>query len=122
MSAGTVKGKALLVITRREDCFEGFCWDISCFIQSCSGNEDARDWVKDEFGCVEYDTHPAPSPAYQMEIGETIRVSVVYVLDHWTDYWGEGSSRLEYTKWRVLRRQKPKERYISKAQRAKERT
>jgi hypothetical protein len=114
----TAKGKALLVITRREDTtFGGFRWDVTAFIQSCDGDRYARAWVEEEFGNVEWDSHPAPPQAYKMEVGETLRVSVVYFCNYWTDYWGEGDSSLEYEKVRVLRRQRPKIRYISKQKR-----
>jgi hypothetical protein len=113
-----VKGKALLVMTRLDDAFGHFRWDINAFIQSHNGNEYAPDFLNDEFSFVEWDVHPAPDPAYKMEVGETLRLSVVYEASYWTDYWGEGSSELIYHKARVLRRQKPKRRYISKKDRA----
>lgn len=101
------EGKALLVIERVES-YRGpeyFQFDVAAYIQSCSGDECARDAASEDFGLLGYDILPAPSAAYKLKIGDKVRVHVVYEFNYTRDYWGECDVGLVYRKERVLRRQ-----------------
>lgn len=99
-----IKGKALLVVTKRDSPYVPFSLDL--FIQSCSGNTDdhSRAAVEEAFYCAVTDTLPMPSPAYKMKDGDQMTFSVVYVVTFTTDYWGESYCELEYLKVRTLRK------------------
>lgn len=112
----SVTGKALLVITRLHEDGASAHYEVHAFIQSCSHADwSYRDAVIDEFQHCEWDLHPLPNAAYKLAQGETIRVAVVYDI-FWPRYsfYDDSNSDLTYRKTRVLRWQKPRERYISK--------
>lgn len=116
----TVTGKAILVITRLHEEGESAHYDVHAFLQSCSHVDwSYRDAVTDEFQHCEWDLHPLPNAAYKLAQGETIRVAVVYDI-WWPAYeWGrDDGAELGYRKTRVLRRQKPRDRYVSKEKRS----
>lgn len=112
-----VFGKALLVITRLHEEGESAHYEVSTNLQSCSLESwEGRDWVNEEFQHLEYDVHPLPPPAYRLVPGETIRVAVTYYISTFQSFDGECDSNLDYEKFRVLRRQKPRKvPYQSKA-------
>lgn len=99
-----IKGKALLVITRRES-DHGNSFDVGAYIQKCGGHWERRDVAQDNFQHLEYDVLPLPPQAYKLAVGETIRVHVVFVFTFHTYDDGECDVDLEYEKVRVLRRQ-----------------
>lgn len=112
----SVTGKALLVITRLHKDGASARYEVHAFIQSCSHVDwSYRDAVTDEFQHCEWDIHPLPNAAYRLMQGETARVAVTY--DIWWptyDFSRDDGADLSYRKTRVLRWQKPRERYISK--------
>jgi hypothetical protein len=112
-----IRGKALLVIERDADRCGEKRWIVLPYIQSCSGGGDARDCVEDDFQHLEYDTLPLPPQAYKLAVGETIRVSVTYEFTHHQSCEGDWDVDLDYGTIRVLRRQKPRKFYVSKARR-----
>lgn len=107
----TIKGKALLVITRLHEADRQPRYDVHAFIQSCSGSWEHRDAAQEEFQHLHYDVLPLPAPAYRLVPGETLRVHVVFEFSYSQDYYGEADVDLDYHKTRVLRRQKPHTRY-----------
>lgn len=113
----SVTGKALLVITRLHEKGESPHYEIDSFIQSCSHADwSYRDSVNEEFSLCEWDDQPLPNAAYRLEPGETVRVAVVY--DVWWPRYSfdrDDGADLSYRKARVLRRQKPRKFYRSKA-------
>lgn len=110
----SIFGKALLVITRTHADGESARYDVSTYIQSCTDGIYDRDAAQEEFQHLEYDVHPLPSAAYKLAWGDTIRVAVTFYIS-FHKYWdGECDSTLEYTKQRVLRRQKYRPRYQTK--------
>jgi hypothetical protein len=111
-------GRALMVITRLNEGDRDLHFDVHTFIQSCAGDQDTRDSVAEEFQCCEWDIHPLPPQAYKLAWGDTIRVAVRFDITWFSCGDGEYSSRLEYTKAVVRRRQPYRERYLSKAARA----
>lgn len=112
--SGTISGKALMVMTRLESNPGEHRWHSEVYIQACSGGWEHRDCAREDFWNVDFDTLPAPGPAYKMEVGETIRISVNFrfIYHHFSS--GEVDSDLEYSKVRVLRRQKAPKHYIGK--------
>lgn len=102
-----IKGKALVVITRLADQHNGgFHFDVYPFIQSCSGEHDQ---VYEEFSFMEYDVVPLPNQAYKLNVGDTLRVSVVYEI-HFPSYENRGDGCEMYLdKVRVRRVQRAKE-------------
>lgn len=116
----SISGKALLVITRLHEHGENAHFEVSAMIQKCAGSWERRDCAQEEFQHLEYDVLPLPPPAYRLEPGETIRVHVVFCFSYsrWEDDYSGGIEHdvdLSYDKFRVLRRQKPRVRYISKS-------
>lgn len=109
-----IKGKALLVLTRLNEDDADPRYEVTAFIQSCSGDEDSRDCAIEEFTHLEYDIHPVPGQARRLTPGETIRLSVVFEINYSRDYWGEWDSWLEFHKVRVRRRQKERVSYRGK--------
>lgn len=119
MSSNLASGKALLILQRVEH-YSGdpskFQFDVTAYVQT--GGHDS---INEEFDLITYDCLPAPSAAYKLKPYETVRVAVGYEFHYTQDYWGEHDVDLTYTKERVLRKQKaPRERYLSKAIRAKQ--
>ena len=110
----TIYGKALMVMTRLDTGPGKHCWHSEVYIQSCSGSLLHRDSAREELWNVDYDILPAPGPAYKMEIGETIRLSVNFLLTYHRYFDGEVDVDLEYPKVRVLRRQKAPKYYTGK--------
>lgn len=106
-----IKGKALLVITRRESDW-GNSFDVGAYIQKCAGHWERRDVAEENFQHLEYDVLPLPPQAYKLAVGETIRVHVVFVFSFHTSYEGECDVDLHYDKVRVLRRQVAPKRYV----------
>lgn len=105
-----LKGKALLVISRLEDASGGYHFDVHTFIQSCSSQSwDAHDCVQEEFNHMEYDVTPLPNQAYKLNVGDTLRVSVVYEIDFPSYENREDGADLYLTKVRVRRIQRTKE-------------
>ena len=98
-----IKGKALIVVERLDSKYVPF--DVSVHVQSCSEEEYS---VEDDFECLSTDTLPCPDAAYKLKVGEKVWVSVVYVIEHHVDYWGEWDTELYYTKQRVLKRRRIK--------------
>lgn len=107
-----LKGKALLVITRVSDSM----FDVHGFIQSCSTTSpEGVDAVQDEFQHMRYEIHPLPVDSRKIGLGETWRIAVTYECGwHHDEFLGEWDSELYFDKVRVLRRQKPRERYVTK--------
>lgn len=103
-----IKGKALVVITRLADQRNGgFHFDVHPFIQSC--NHPEHDQVYEEFSFMEYDVVPAPNQAYKLNVGDTLRVSVVYEI-HCPSYENrEDGCEMYLNKVRVRRVQRAKE-------------
>lgn len=116
----TTQGKALLVITRtNEDSARQPYFEVTPFIQKCEGDEAAKDWAYECFSLLDYGGLPAPDAAYRLRYGDTVRVYVVFRIDYWKGAWGydDDDVTLTYLKERVLRKQKFKPRYFSKADR-----
>jgi len=111
-----IKGKALLVLTRLHEHDEDPRYEVSSFIQSCSGDCDHRDAVNEEFQHLAYDVIPVPNQARRLQPGETMRIAVVYAISYYRYDDGEVDSDLEYSKARVLRHQKAINRYVRKSQ------
>lgn len=100
-----IKGKALLVIDRLQARNpKEFHWDIHVMVQSLSC-EDPGDEVNEMFGCMEYDIVRAPKSAYNMEVGDRLRVLVSFEIHYSCDYWGEHDAQLYLLRERVLRYQ-----------------
>lgn len=112
--SNSIWGKALLVITRLHS-DNGNHFDVHAFIQSSSGGWEHRDAAQEEFQHLEYDVLPLPNPAYRLKVGETMRIAVSYNFSYYRYYDGEVDVDLEYSKVRVRRHQRPKERYRSVA-------
>jgi len=110
---GTIKGKALLVITATGSKWVPF--DVCAFIQSCSGTPVHRYVAQEDFTLLETDTLSLPAAAYKLKTGETARIKVVFLFECITDYWGESDIHLDYLKERVLRKQKAPNRYRAKS-------
>lgn len=111
-----MKGKALLVITKRDS--RGLPFDVRCYIQSCSGNFEHRDCAQEDFQLLEADALPAPDAAYKLREGESVTVSVVFEFDYHRDaYTGEWDVELWYHKQRVLKRTRAPRHYVAKADR-----
>lgn len=112
MIVGLTTGKALLVITRMHSEIwpDRFTFEVTPYIQSCSGNEWAREAAKQDFTLLNYDILSAPRAAYKLKVGDKIRVHVVYEFAYTRDYWGEDDVELVYHKEKVLRRQPLKKR------------
>lgn len=108
-----IKGKALLVITKLDSKYVPF--DVQVYIQSCNGNEMHSDIAYENFMLLETNTLPLPNIAYQLEIGETARVSVVYEFVFTCDYFGEHDVDIMYHKERTLRIQYPRNHYVAKS-------
>lgn len=108
----SLKGKALLVITR----VSHGIFDVHGFIQSCSSRHPGgADAVQDEFQHMRYEIHPLPVGSRKIALGETWRIAVTYECNwHYDEFTGEWDSELYFGKVRVLRRQKPRHRYITK--------
>lgn len=108
----SIKGKALLVITRVSDSM----FDVHGFIQSCSSRHpDGADAVQDEFQHMRFEIHPLPVDSRKIGLGETWRIAVTYECSwHHDDFTGEYDSGLYFDKVRVLRRQKARDRYVTK--------
>lgn len=109
----TIKGKALLVITRLSDHGESNHFEVSAYIQSCSGGWMQWDCAQEDFQHLEYDVLPLPNAAYKLAPGHTVRVAVTFCFSHYT-YDGEGDVDLDYFKQRVLRHQQPRKYYERK--------
>lgn len=105
-----IKGKALVVFTRLADQWNGgYHFDVYPFIQSCN---DEHDQVYEEFSFMEYDVVPAPSQAYKLNVGDTLRVSVVYEI-HCPSYENrEDGCEMYLNKIRVRRIQRAKIRKV----------
>lgn len=115
MASCYVKGKALLVITKTSEKRDRY--DTWPFIQHYSGAWQDRDSAQEDL-CIVGSGHPLPISGKRMKLGETVRVAVTFEIHYHSDYWGEWDSKLTYSKVKVLRRQKPKVRYISKKDRS----
>lgn len=107
--ASFVAGKALLVIYR--DDAERF-W-ITVHVQhvthSSTSRAGALEWVREEFGLMEWDVRALPGCTRRMAVGDTMRVAVTFNIEGWASGWdGEGDSSLELIKSRCLRHQKCK--------------
>lgn len=110
--SGYIRGKALLVITRRHS-ESGNHFDVHAFIQASSGGWEHRDAAQEEFQHLEYDVLPLPNPAYRLEVGETMRIAVTFTFSYHRYSDGEVHVDLDYDKVRVRRHQRPRVRYIS---------
>tara|TARA_B100000929_G_C15441925_1_gene398288 strand:- start:336 stop:725 length:390 start_codon:yes stop_codon:yes gene_type:complete len=108
-----IKGKALLVITKLDSKYVPF--EVNAYIQSCNGDEICEDSALETFQLLETDTLPLPNAAYKLSVGQTVRVSVVYQIEFSQDYFGESDVDMWYHKEKVLRKQFPKERYLTKS-------
>lgn len=104
-----LKGKALLTITRLENS-NGYHFYVNASLQSCSSqNPDSHDAIMQEFDLMEWDLHPLPNQAYKLNVGDTLRASVVYEM-HFPSYENrEDGGELYLTKVRVRRIQRAKE-------------
>ena len=110
----TVRGKALIVLTKRAD-FHGYSgFFVAPYIQSATGGPCARESAEDDLMLLEYEDLPLPVAAWRMKVGETMRISVVYRLTYHRSYLGETDVDLEYDKVRVLRHQKAPKYYRGK--------
>lgn len=107
-----ITGKALLVIEALGG--EHVPFQVYPYLQSCNGGEICYDVAFENFQLLDTDTLPLPDAAYNMSVGDVIRVSVVYEFTFSCDYYGEYDVDLQYKKQRVLRKQKARPRYISK--------
>ena len=85
-NASYIKGKALLVITRLDS--ELVPFDVYPFIQSCNGNSVAGEIITEYFNLLDTGTLSLPDAAYKLNVGETVRVSVVFQFDFHVDYYG----------------------------------
>lgn len=102
-----VYGKALLLIRRTHEVGEERHprYEVTPFIQSCSGDPWARDAIYQDFQLLEDDTLPLPKAAYKLkQPGDQVRVYVVYCFLY-TRASGYGDDdddiTLEYSKERV---------------------
>lgn len=112
----SICGKALLVLTRlHTDKPTTFRWDVTAFVQT-----GGHDFINEDFDLISYDCLPAPDAAYNLKVGETARVYVTYRFSHTKDYLGECDIYLDYGTQRLLKKQKARDYYVSKAARAKE--
>ena len=109
-----IKGKALLVITRLHEDGEDPRFEVSPFIQACSGDWENRDAANDEFQHLTYDVLPVPNQARRIRPGETIRLSVVFEFHYYRYDDGECDVDLEYSKVQTRRIQRPRKFYRAK--------
>lgn len=110
----TIRGKALIVLTKRDD-FHGYSgFFVAPYVQTALGGPYAHESAEEDLMLLEYEALPLPVAAWRMKVGETMRISVVYRLTYSRDYFGETSTDLEYDKVRVLRHQKAPKYYRGK--------
>jgi hypothetical protein len=98
-----IKGKALIIIEKLDSKWVPF--DVSVHVQS--GGRDGY-YEEETWSCLSTDSLPCPDAAYKLKVGEKIWVSVVYVIEHRVDYWGEWDVKLRYLKQRVIKRRRLK--------------
>lgn len=110
----TVRGKALIVLTKLADYHGYSSFSVSAYVQSAVGGEGAHECAEEDLQLLGYEALPLPVASWRMQIGETMRISVVYCLKYSRDYFGETSTDLEYDKVRVLRHQKAPKWYRGK--------
>jgi hypothetical protein len=105
-----IKGKALLVITRLVDASYGEKhWEVHPYIQSCSNNSYQHlDAVTECFDLMEWDLTPLPKQAHKLNVGDTLRVSVVYEMRYPGRGFEEDGPELNLNKVRVRRVQRRK--------------
>lgn len=104
-----IKGKAILVIKSLDSKYVPF--DVHPFIQSCSGNDEELDIAFEHFQLLDTNSLPLPNAAYNLSVGETLRVKVVYEFQFFQFYDGECDVDLIYHKEKVLRKQKARKIY-----------
>lgn len=100
------KGRALLVIDRLEVIgSDKHRWDIQPYIQAMN-HADPGDEVNEAFNCMAYNVIPAPAAAYNMAVGDRIRVLVHFEIHFFHDEMtGEHDFDLYLLREAVLRRQ-----------------
>jgi hypothetical protein len=102
MIVGSASGKAVLVIDRLDSKYVPF--SVQACIESCSGGD--RDYVTNDFECLDTQSLPVPDAARKLKVGQRVVVRVVYEITYTRDYWGEYDVELEYLKQKVIRRYK----------------
>lgn len=114
----TIKGKALLVITRLHDDGQDPDYEVTSFIQRAGGLYEDEDELRLAFDGLRNEEHPLPARAYRLSPGETLRVAVTvkYTMVWYETYEGDYDFRadLEYLKQKILRVQRYRPRYEKK--------
>lgn len=106
-----IEGKALVVITRLGDSHGSKHWDITPFIQTCSGPYWHFDVAYEEFQLMNWGHQSMPSRARKMGVGETIRVALNFQIILPNSDYSDDGCELFLTKVRTRRHQYPKDVY-----------
>ena len=123
MITAIVRGKALLVYSRRFGDPVPSAPEVSVFVQSASHllppegrSIPPRDLAADDLRLGGYlpGFRPECVKADRIKKGETLRVYVTYELTYTRDYWGEHDIECSFPSSRILRRQQAKTPYMGR--------
>ena len=95
----TYRGTATLLITKMDSKWVPFQVDVEDYEDQ---DPKAHDFIHEEFSLLDTDTLANPDAAYDLKVGESVRVEVDYEFTYTTDYYGEVDCELEYTRQQVI--------------------